>query len=73
MKLKTKAHLPFLETRPTCQGYSLAKVSSPPTILLAVLARPQVQELLEGGEAVVEGVEGVEEVEVVVEELYTSM
>ena len=37
------------DTRPTCQGYSFALVSSPPTILLS-WARPQlhVSEILSG-------------------------
>ena len=33
----------FLFTSPACQGYSFTSVSTPPTILWALLARPQVQ------------------------------
>ena len=32
-----KGVLPVLETSPTCQGYSLTSVSTPPTILLPAL------------------------------------
>ena len=32
-----KGVLPFLETSPTCQGYSLTSVTTPPTILLPAL------------------------------------
>ena len=31
---------------PTCQGYSFTSVSWPPTILVRLLARPQVQVLV---------------------------
>ena len=51
---------------PTCQGYSLTSVSTPPTILVRLLAWPQVQELVlplemvvAGGRVVVETGEGV--------------
>ena len=40
-------------TSPTCQGYSFTSVSTPPTILLALLATPQ---LHSGDPAVVDGV-----------------
>ena len=36
--------LPLALTSPTCQGYSFTIVSWPPTILLPVLATPQLQE-----------------------------
>ena len=32
---------PILQVAPTCQGYSLASVSTPPTILVTLLAWPQ--------------------------------
>ena len=65
---------PPADTRPTCQGYSLASVSTPPTILSDLLGTPQVQVVgdpVDGTVVLGEAVEGaaVEERE----ELWTSM
>ena len=45
----------FICLCPTCQGYSLTSVSWPPTILVRLLAWPQVQVLVLPLEMVVAG------------------